>query len=68
VRPGLAQVRETFPMSSKHIIELFPDLPGRGVQETERQTTAALDEIKNVAETERQYSRTLLRQTSTQET
>jgi hypothetical protein len=60
-------VRETFPMSSKHIIELFPDLPGRGVQERGRPTTAVLDEMKNAAETARQYSRTLLRQTSTQE-
>jgi len=54
-------------MSSKHIIELFPDLPGRGVQERGRPTTAVLDEMKNAAETARQYSRTLLRQPSTQE-
>jgi len=67
VRPGSAQVRETFPMSSKRIIELFPDLPGGGVQERGCSTTAALDEIKNAAKTARQYSRTLLRQTSTQE-
>jgi len=67
VRTASAQVRETFPMSFKHIIELFPDLPGGGVQERGRPTTAALDEIKNAAETARQYSRTLLRQTLTQE-
>jgi hypothetical protein len=54
-------------MNSKRIIELFPDLPGGGVQERGRPVTTALDEIKNAAESARQYSRTLLRQTSTQE-
>jgi hypothetical protein len=54
-------------MTSKHIIRLFPDLPGGGVQVRGRQITPALDEIRNAAETARQYGRTLLRQTSTQE-
>jgi hypothetical protein len=54
-------------MSSKRIIELFPDLPGGGVQERGNPTTAALDEIKNAAEPARPYGRIFLRQTSRQE-